>query len=328
MTLVPGNVTRLPDAPPAEIRAAGVRHPGRWVATAVVLVLAAMLVHDLATNSNYQWGVVWTYFTSRQILTGLLRTLELTSLAMVIGVVLGTILAVMRQSPNALISGSSWLYIWFFRGTPVLVQIIFWFNVASLFPRLSLGIPFGPAFVSANANSMVTAFTAALLALGLNEAAYMAEIVRAGILSVNEGQREAAASIGMRRLMTMRRVVLPQAMRIIIPPVGNETIGMLKGTSLVSVVAMPELLYSAQLIYSRTYQTIPLLLVASIWYLLVTSVLTLGQYYVEKRFSRGVRRPPSAHPWRRLVSLAVRFHTPRGADVAARAITEKGGTVA
>ena len=128
--------------------------------------------------------------------------------------------------------------------------------------------------------------------------------------------------------MTMRRVVLPQAMRIIIPPVGNETIGMLKGTSLVSVVAMPELLYSAQLIYSRTYQTIPLLLVASIWYLLVTSVLTLGQYYVEKRFSRGVRRPPSAHPWRRLVSLAVRFHTPRGADVAARAITEKGGTVA
>ncbi len=211
-------------------------------------------------------------------------------MAMAIGIVLGVVLAVMRLSPNPLVSSSSWLYIWFFRGTPVLVQLLFWSFVSALYPRISLGIPFGPELVNGNANAIVTPFVAAILGLGLNEGAYMAEIVRAGIISVDEGQTDAAQALGMTRLQTMRRIVLPQAMRVIIPPTGNETISMLKTTSLVSVIAYTELLYSVQLIYAVNYQQIPLLLVASIWYLIVTSVLSIGQYYIERYFGRGSAR--------------------------------------
>src|SRR5437016_12066117 len=173
---------------------------------------------------------------------------------MVIGIVLGVVAAVMRLSPNPLLSGTSWLYIWFFRGTPVLVQILFWGYISALYPRLSLGIPFGPQFVHFSAHSAITPFVAGMLALGLNEGAYMAEIVRAGIISVEEGQTEAAQSLGMTRLQTMRRIVLPQAMRVIVPPTGNETISMLKTTSLVSVIAVTDLLYSVELIYAVNYQ--------------------------------------------------------------------------
>lgn len=267
--------------------AAPLRHPGRWVATAVLLVLAAMLVHTLFTNPHFQWSVVGEYFTTRWILLGLATTCELTVIAMVIGIALGTLLATMRLSPNRALSSVSWCYIWFFRGTPLLVQVIFWYNLSALFPRLSLGIPFGPAFVSGSANSFITTFVAAILALGLNEGAYMAEIVRAGILSVDEGQAEAAVSLGMRRFQVLRRIVLPQAMRTIVPPTGNQTISMLKSSSLVSVISVQELLFSAEAVYDRTYQTIPLLIVASLWYLAVTSVLTGGQYYVERYFGRG-----------------------------------------
>ncbi len=186
---------------------------------------------------------------------------------MAIGIVLGVVLAVMRRSPNPIVSGASWLYFWFFRGTPLLVQIFFWFYLSALFPSIDLGIPFGPALIHANANTLITKLTAALLGLGLNEGAYMAEIVRAGFLSVDEGQTEAAQSLGMGRLQILRRIVLPQAMRVIIPPTGNETISMLKNTSLVSVIAYGELLYSAQTIYDANYKMIPLLIVASIWYL-------------------------------------------------------------
>jgi polar amino acid transport system permease protein len=274
-----------------------VRHPGRWLAAVVVAFVAVVVVHSVATNPRFGWGTVGHYLFTSRILHGLLVTLELTAVSMAIGIALGVVLAVMRLSHNPLVASGSWVYIWFFRGTPVLVQILFWSFISALYPRISIGIPFGgPEFLHANANTLITPFFAAILALGLNEAAYMAEIVRAGIISVDEGQTDAASALGMTRLQTMRRIVLPQAMRVIIPPTGNETISMLKTSSLVSVIAYPELLYSAQLIYAVNYRQIPLLLTASIWYLAVTSVLSVGQFYVERHFGRGhsSRQPPDS----------------------------------
>lgn len=265
------------------------RHPGRWVSYVVIAVLAAMLVNSILTNPSYGWDVVGEYFTSPRILDGLLKTLQLTVIAMVLGILLGVALAVMRLSSNPVLSGVSWLYLWFFRGTPVFVQLLFWGYISALYPVVSLGVPFGPSFVSTDTNVLITPVVAAILGLGLHEAAYMAEIVRAGILSVDKGQTEAAQALGMKRGRILRQIVLPQAMRVIIPPTGNNTISMLKTTSLVSVLAFPELLYAAQLIYSDNFETIPLLITASIWYILVTSVLTVGQYYVERHFSRSDR---------------------------------------
>jgi polar amino acid transport system permease protein len=262
-----------------------------------VAFLGVVVVHSVATNPRFGWSTVGHYLFSSRILHGLVVTLELTAISMAIGITLGVVLAVMRLSRNPLVASGSWVYIWFFRGTPVLVQILFWSFISALYPRVSLGIPFGgPEFLHANANTLITPFLAAILALGLNEAAYMAEIVRAGIISVDEGQTDAASALGLTRLQTMRRIVLPQAMRVIIPPTGNETISMLKTSSLVSVIAYPELLYSAQLIYAVNYRQIPLLLTASIWYLAVTSVLSIGQYYVERHFGRGhsSRQPPDS----------------------------------
>ena len=276
--------------PPDEIRAIPVRHTGRWLAAAVIAVLIYAVAVSMATNKRFQWSVVRHYFTSSPVLHGLVVTLELTATSMAIGIALGVVLAVMRLSPNPLVSGASWVYIWFFRGTPVLVQIIFWNFIGALYPHFSIGIPLGPQFTHIDVASHITPFVAGMLALGLNEGAYMSEIVRAGIISVDEGQTEAAQSLGMTRLLTMRRIVLPQAMRVIIPPTGNETISMLKTTSLVSVIAVTELLYSVQVIYARTYQIIPLLIVASIWYLIVTTILSFGQYYVERYYGRGVSR--------------------------------------
>ncbi len=223
-----------------------------------------------------------------------MATLYLTALCQAIGIVLGVIAAVMRLSPNPIVSGASWLYIWFFRGTPLLVQILFWYNIAALFPTISLGIPFGPSFVHAHANTIITPLVTAMLGLGLNEGAYMSEIVRAGIISVDEGQTLAAQSLGMSRLQIMRRIVLPQAMRVIIPPTGNETISMLKNTSLLIVASYGELLFSAQSIYDVNYKVIPLLIVASLWYLAMTSVLYVGQYFIERRFGRGYTRAERA----------------------------------
>jgi polar amino acid transport system permease protein len=285
---------------PEDITAVPLRHPGRWVASAVLLVLAAMLVHSLVADSTYGWNVVGQYFFAAPVMRGLALTVELTFGAMAIGVVLGVTLSIMRLSPNPLVSGASWFYVWFFRGTPVLVQILFWYNLSALYPKVGLGIPFGPQFVSGSANSFITPIFAGFLALGLNEAAYYAEIVRAGILSVDYGQTEAAQSLGMRRIQVLRRIVLPQAMRVIIPPTGNETISMLKTSSLVSTIAVAELLYSVQLIYARTYQTIQLLLVASIWYLILTTVLTVGQHYLEKHYARGSALGAAVTPMQRL----------------------------
>ena len=275
---------------PEDIKAVPVRHPGRWVAAAIVVIIAVAIINSVATNPNFHWHIVGQYLFDPRILRGVRLTIELTIVAMVLGIAGGILLAVMRLSPNPLVSGASYIYIFLFRGTPLLVQILFWNYISALYPKIGIGIPFGPSFIHANANSLLKPFIVAILALGLNEAAYMAEIVRAGIISVNEGQSEAAASLGMSRLMTMRRVVLPQAMRVIVPPTGNETISMLKNTSLVSVIAYTELLYSAQLIYSVNYQTIPLLIVASFWYLAMTSVLYVFQYFIERRFGRGFSR--------------------------------------
>ncbi len=287
---------------PDEIKAIPARHTGRWIAAAVIVYLAVALVDSLASNPRFQWGEIAHWFASPRILDGLVVTLELTAAAMVIGIALGVLLAVMRLSPNPLVSGAAWTYIWLFRGTPVLVQILFWYNIAALYPKFSVGIPFGPTFFHFTATTVITPFVAGMLGLGLNEGAYMAEIVRAGIISVPEGQSEAAQSLGMRRLQTIRRIVLPQAMRVIVPPTGNETISMLKTTSLVSVIALPhpELLYAAQLIYSVNYLTIQLLIVASLWYLIVTTVLTIAQYYLERHYARGRARRLPETPLQRL----------------------------
>jgi polar amino acid transport system permease protein len=271
-----------------------VRKPARWTLLAVVLVLLAMLGHLLATSSSLQWGVVGHWFVNGGILAGLVRTLYLTALAMTIGIVGGTVLALMRLSKSAVLSLAATAYIWFFRGTPLLVQILFWYNIAAFVPRISIGVPFGPTLISGSTNALVTTLVAATLGLGLNEAAYMSEIVRAGIMSVDARQTEAATALGMTKRLAFRRIVFPQAMRFIIPPTGNQTISMLKGTSLVSVISLPELLYSVQLVYARTFQTIPLLVVACLWYLVVTTVLSVGQHFVERHFGRGESRKRSA----------------------------------
>jgi polar amino acid transport system permease protein len=293
--------------PPDEIKAIPVRHYGRWIAAAFIVYLAVAAGWSIATNPNFEWSVVGDWLFSRRVLDGLVVTIELTILAMAIGIALGVVLAVMRLSANPLLSGASFVYVWFFRATPVLVQILLWGNIAALYPRIDIGIPLGPSFTSLDSNSVITVFWAGVLALGLNEAAYMAEIVRAGIISVDEGQTEAAQSLGMTRLQTMRRIVLPQAMRVIVPPTGNETISMLKTTSLVSVIAVSELLYTVQQIYAVNYQTIPLLIVACIWYLVVTSVLMVGQYYVERYFGRGATRNQPETPFQR-ARRYLRFH--------------------
>jgi polar amino acid transport system permease protein len=289
-------------AAPEEIQAIPVRRPGRWVAVAILVLLGITLGNSVASNSRFQWGIIRHYLFDDRILRGVVVTIELTVAAMAIGIALGVVLAVMRLSPNPIIASVSWVYIWFVRGVPVLVQILLLYNIAALYPRFSLGIPFGPTFAHFTSSALITPFVAGMLALGLNEGAYMAEIVRAGIVSVSEGQTQAAQSLGMTRLLTMRRIVLPQAMRVIIPPTGNETISMLKTTSLVSVIALspPELLYASQLIYSVNYRVIQLLLVACIWYLVLTTIATIGQYYVERRYARGAARELPETPLQRL----------------------------
>ena len=253
-----------------------------------------MLVHTILTNDNFRWDVVGEYLFSGPILNGLKNTLLLTVLSMVVGIVGGIGLAVMRLSPNPVLSSVAWIYIWVFRGTPLIAQLLFWNFLSALYPALALGVPFGPELLVFDTNTLINQFAACLLGLGLNEAAYMSEIVRGGIQSVDHGQTEAAGALGMSRSQTLRRIVLPQAMRVIVPPTGNETISMLKTTSLVVVIGYFELLTSAQRIYSTNFQTIPLLIVAALWYLALTSILSVGQYYVERYYGRGVATGPQA----------------------------------
>ena len=267
------------------------RKPGQWVSSAIVLVLAAMLVHTLFTNPRFQWDVVGNYFFHDSILRGLGLTLWLTAAVMVCGFALGILLAVMRLSSNPILSTLSAGYVWLIRSVPPLVQLLFWYELASLYPQLSLGIPFGPEFVTADTAHLFSGVLAAFVALTIDVAAFAAEIVRGGILSVDRGQAEAAEALGLSRYRIFRRIILPQAMPAIVPASGNLLIGLLKATSIVSVIAVQDLLYSAQLIYQQNYLILPLLLVATIWYIIVTSVLSVGQYFVERHYSRGNRRP-------------------------------------
>ncbi|MFD7735416.1 amino acid ABC transporter permease, partial [Kitasatospora phosalacinea] len=288
---------------PETIRAVPVRHPGRWVSVAVVAVLGAMLLHVLFTNPALDWDFVGATLRDPTVVHGIWVTLELTALSMLMGVVGGVLLAVMRLSKNPVLSGAAWFYIWIFRGTPVLVQLVLWNNIGFLWKQISLGIPFGPSFWSQESNTLVPVFTAALLGLGLNEAAYMAEIVRAGIQSVDEGQSEAAHALGMSRATVLRRIVLPQAMRVIIPPTGNETISMLKTTSLVQVISLVELFTAGHDISTRTYKPIAAMIAISIYYLLLTSILTVGQYYLERYYARGANRTLPPTPLQRVRAL-------------------------
>jgi polar amino acid transport system permease protein len=286
---------------PEDIKAVPVRHPGRWVAVVVIGVLVAMLVNSVVSNTAFHWDTVGKYLFDRRLSAAALVTLQLTVLAMFFGVLLGVVLAVMRLSANPILSSVAWVYLWIFRGTPVYTQLVFWGLISVIYPRFGIGIPFGPEFVSFQTQQVITFFVAAVIGLSLNESAYMAEIVRAGILSVSEGQTEAASALGMRRQQIMRRIVLPQAMRVIIPPTGNELISMLKTTSLVVAVPLTTDLYSkSREIALSLFQPVPLLICAAIWYLAITSVLMVGQYYLERHYARGSQRELPPTPFQKL----------------------------
>ena len=277
---------------PAPIDAVPLRHPWRWVGAVAIAVLVGLFLYGAATNQAYGWSTYRQYLFNERILFGVWNTLQLTVYAMLLGIALGIVLSVMRLSPNPVFTSVAWVFLWIFRGTPVYVQLVFWGLLPTIYQNIQLGIPFGPSFFHLNLQSLSIPFLLAVIGLGLNEAAYMAEIIRAGITAVPEGQSEASTALGMSWGMTMRRTVLPQAMRVIIPPTGNELISMLKTTSLVTAVPFSYDLYSiaSREIAARTFEPIPLLLVAATWYLIVTSMLMVGQHYLEKYFSRGISR--------------------------------------
>lgn len=271
------------------------RHPWRWVIATIILLMIAMLVNTLVTNERFEWPTVWDYLFSKPILDGLALTIQLTVIATVMSLVFGTILALMRTSQNPILKWSAAGYIWVFRSVPLLVQLIFFYNISALFPTFSLGLPFGigPEFLLGDVNEIVTPMMAAVLAFSLNESAYTAETVRGGLLSVGEGQIEAGRAMGFGEGRITWLIVLPQALRVFIPPFGNQVVNLLKMTSLVSVIALADLLYSAQIIYSRSFETIPLLIVASVWYLVLVSIMSYGQSLLERRFAQDLRSAKS-----------------------------------
>ena len=284
-----------PPESPAAIDAVPLRHPWRWVAAIVILVLVALFIYGAATNEAYGWATFGKYILDERIMHGVWITIQLTIWSMLLAIVMAVILAVMRLSPNPVFRSVSWVYLWVFRGTPVFVQLVFWGLIPTIYKNIQLGIPFGPTFFHLNIQNLSMYFVLAILGLGFNEAAYLAEIIRAGISSVPEGQSEASTALGMSWLLTMRRTVLPQAMRVIIPPTGNEFIGQLKTTSLAVAVPFTLDLFGRQRdIAAVIFQPIPLLLVAAAWYLLITSILMVGQFYLERYFSRGVSRKLTA----------------------------------
>ncbi|MFF4173381.1 amino acid ABC transporter permease [Streptomyces sp. NPDC001744] len=276
------------------IKAVPVRHYGRWVSAVVVVALLGWLAYAFS-QGNIIWATVWDKLFDTSVLSGLWSTVLISVASMALGLVLGVLFAVMRLSRNPVTGAVAWLYIWFFRGTPVYVQLLVWFNLSLIFQYIDLG----PVYKNETVDVM-TPFMVALLGLGLNEGAYMAEIVRAGIQSVDEGQTEAAHALGMSQAKTMRRIVLPQAMRVIVPPTGNEFINMLKTSSLVSAVQYTELLRASSNIGNTAGAVMEMLFVASLWYLALTSVFSVGQYYLERRFSRGSTRSLPPTPWQRV----------------------------
>ncbi len=273
---------------PELINARPVPRPSTWAWAAVVLVLVAMFVHGLLTNPNYRWDIVGQYLLDARVVAGVGWTLLLTLGSMFIGIVLAVLMAVMRQGTNPVLRGVSTVYIWFFRGTPIYTQLVFWGLLSVLYPTLSLGIPFGPEFITFETSVVFNAAIAALLGLGLNEGAYLAEIVRGGLNSVDKGQSEVATALGMKRTTTLWRIIIPQAMRVIVPPTGNETISMLKTTSLVLAVPFTlELTFVTNALGNQKFLPVPLLIVAAIYYLVITSILMVGQHYVEAYYGRG-----------------------------------------
>lgn len=293
MTTLPSPANTSTDDGDERVDVAGASPPRNmwtWVLVAVVVMLCLDLAVILVANKHLEWGTVRHYLFAEPVLKGVLTTIWLTAVAMVVGVVLGMVLAGFRMSHNSALQAVASVFIWFFRGTPLLVQLIFWFNIGLLFPRLGIGIPFGPSLISGKANDLITPALAAVVGLGLHEAAYQAEIYRAGLMSVDEGQAEAAKSLGMPPLRIFFTIRLPQAMRFIVPPTFSQIIGMTKGTAMVSVIGGADLLFSVQQIYAQTFETIPLLVVACIWYLAITTVLNVFQYFIERHYGRGATR--------------------------------------
>jgi polar amino acid transport system permease protein len=326
------------------VKVVPVRHVGTWIGSAFLILFIAMLVHTIFSKLNtgtttcttiggvrhchpaltwrFGWNIIFHYFTKGEILRGLLVTLEITALAMIVGIVLGVLVAVMRLSHSRLLSSAAWTYTWLFRGTPVYVQLLIWGFIADLYPQLAIGIPFTHVYlVQFSANTVFIPFNAAVIALGLNEGAYFSEIVRSGLIAIDEGQTEAAISLGMTRGQTLRLVVLPQAMRVIIPPTGNEVISMLKTTSLVVVLAVVDIVGAVTNIYTQTYQIMPMLILASMWYLIVSTILSIGQFYLERHYAQGALRTPPPTPIQRikrdLRGIASKYRTRRGVQIGA-----------
>ncbi|WP_353944670.1 amino acid ABC transporter permease [Streptomyces sp. HUAS MG91] len=299
--------TPPPAAHPEAVKAIPVRHYGRYVAAVIALALLGSIIYAFG-QGKINWGAVPDYFFDDRIVTGVGKTLLLTVLAMVIGIVGGILLAVMRLSKNPVTSSIAWFYIWFFRGTPVLVQLFIWFNLGLVFEYINLG-PIYKDYWS----SFMTPLLTALLGLGLNEAAYMAEICRAGLLSVDEGQTEASHALGMSHSKTLRRIVIPQAMRVIVPPTGNEVINMLKTTSLVAAVQFNELFRAAQDIGQQSGSPVEMYFLAAAWYLIMTSILSVGQYYIERYYARGTSRQLPNTPWQKVKANMLSFSNRSGA---------------
>lgn len=274
----------------------------QWGRRAIIFMAVLLIIktlHFLVANPRFEWDVVAEFLTSKVVLDGLGVSIVLTIFGMALGTVLGTILALMKLGSFKAGRYMAEFYTWLFRGTPLLIQLLFWYNLAYLVPNIEIGLPFSQPWASWDTNVVITPFIAAVLGLALNEAAYMAEIMRAGIQSVDSGQLDAARSLGFRPAQAFFRIVLPQAMRFVLPPAGSQVIGMLKGTSLVSVIAMTDLLFSVQTIYNRTFKVVPMLMVAVIWYLAVFTLLTVIQRKMEAHFSRGHGAATSQPPMER-----------------------------
>ena len=306
-----GSSARLPGAAPETFHVVPARHYGRWAASLAVLVLTLQFTYGLLTNPVWEWQVFTSYLLSKAVVNAVGVTLQLTLYATVLGFALGTVLAFMRLSHSPVLRTVSWTYIWVFRSIPMIVQLVFWFNLGALYRKLGVGIPFGPVFASVDSNTLIGTMGAAIIGLSLHQAAYCAEIVRGGVLAVDRGQWEAAAALGIPRLRQIRRIILPQATRALLPTAVSEIISLLKGTSVVYVMAIGELFYQVQVVYSRNSRVIPLLLVATAWYVALTSVLSVAQYYVERRLARGRDHTPPPTPMHRTRRLLHNLFTRR-----------------
>ncbi|MEW1864180.1 amino acid ABC transporter permease [Streptomyces sp. NBC_00669] len=284
-----GGAAVLPPHPFAGMTRSPHPHYARKVAAVVVVLVCAFWLQGLARNKNLAWGTVGDYFFDHSILEGLERTVIITVASIAIAVVLGAVLANMRLSANSVLRGAAGVYVWFFRSMPLLVLLILVYNFSLIYPALGLGVPFGPQFFDVDTKNLVQPVTAAIVAFGLQQAAYTSEVLRAAILAVPNGQREAATALGMSNIRTLRRIVFPQALRTAVPPIANESINLLKSTSLVAFISVPDLLYSVQQIYNSNFQVIPLLIVASLWYMIIVSVMSVGQTLLERtlRNTRG-----------------------------------------